>query len=117
MTVGVFGGDAAARRPLEIALLHQVRLVDVLDRLGVLAQRRRERFEPDRTAGELVHDRREEHAVDGVETLVIDLERGERLARYGERDASIVPDLGEVAHALEPAVRDARRAAGAARDP
>ena len=27
-----------------------------------------------------------------------------------------MPDLGEVAHALEPAVRDARRAAGAARD-
>src|SRR5207237_7161390 len=54
--------------------------------------------------------------VDGVETIVVDLELGERLARYGERDAPVVPDLREVAYAFQPAVRDARRATGAARD-
>ena len=116
MAVRVFGGDTTTRRPLEVALLHQVRLVHILDRLRVLAERRRQRFETDRAAGELIDDRSEKRAVHGVEPLVVDLERGERLARDGERHPTVVPHLREVADPLEPAVGDSRRAARAPRD-
>src|SRR5262249_1377842 len=51
------GDDPPARRALEEAELEQVRLVDILDRLGLLAERDRERREPDRAAAELLHDR------------------------------------------------------------
>src|SRR5439155_19929723 len=48
---------AAARRALDEAELEQIRLVDVLDRLLLLAERRRESRETDGTPVELLDDR------------------------------------------------------------
>jgi hypothetical protein len=96
--------------------LHQVRLIHVLDRLRILAEGRRERFEAHGATGELVDDRREQRAVDSVEALVIDLERGERLARDRERHSPVVSHLREVAHSLEPTVGDPRRPSRTSRD-
>ena len=58
--VGVPGrrDDPAARRPLEQAQLEQVRLVDVLERVGLLADRDGQRREADRAAREPLGDRR-----------------------------------------------------------
>ncbi len=55
--VGARGRDAAARRAIEEADLDQIRLVDVLDRVLLLADRGRQAVEPDRAAAELVDDR------------------------------------------------------------
>ena len=107
---------APARRALDEAELQQVRLVDVLDRVRLLAERRGERREADRPAVELVGDRAQQLARLAVEALLVDLEQLERLARDLGRDRALVAHLGDVAHAAEDAVRDARRAARAPRD-
>src|SRR5207237_3659801 len=72
--------DAAARGALQEAELQQVRLVDVLDRVGLLAERNRERGEADRPAAELVQDRAEQVAVDALQPDRVDLQQLERLA-------------------------------------
>ena len=59
---------------------------------------------------------REDLAVEAVEALVVDLEEVERGARGVGVDVATPVDLGEVAHALEQAVGDARGAAGALGD-
>ena len=105
-----------ARRALQEAELEQVRLVHVLDRVGLLAERDRERREPDRAAAELVRDRPQELAVDALEAGLVHLEELERLPRDRERDDARVADLRDVADAAQDAVRDARRAARPRRD-
>ena len=72
---------AAARRALEQAALQQERLVHVLDGLGRLADRDRERAEPDRAARERAAQRVEDRPVDLVEAELVDLEQRERVAR------------------------------------
>ena len=59
--------DAAARRALEQAQLEQERLVDVLDRVGLLADRHGQRREADRPAREPPGDRLRIAAVDPLE--------------------------------------------------
>ena len=110
------GDDAPARRPLQEAELEQVRLVDVLDRVRLLAERHRERREPDRAAAELLDDRAQQLAVEPLEAGLVDLEQLERLLGDLARDDAGVAHLGDVAHAPQDAVRDPRRAARAARD-
>ena len=105
-----------ARRALEEAELEQVRLVDVLDRLRLLAERDGERREPDRPAAELLDDAAQELAVEPLEAGAVDLEQRERLLGDLRRDDALVAHLGDVAHAAQDAVRDARRAARAAGD-
>src|SRR5581483_9742349 len=87
------GDRPPARRALDVAQLQQVRLVDVLDRLLLLAERRRERRQPDRTAVELHRDRAQELARLAVEALLVDLEQPERLAGDLRRDRAAVPHL------------------------
>src|SRR4029079_8753953 len=89
--------------------VERVRLVDVLDRVWLLAERDRERREPDRSAAKLQGDGLEQLAVDALEPLTVDLEQLERLLGHGRRDRAGMPDLGHVAYATEDAVRDARR--------
>src|SRR5207248_2225037 len=107
---------AAARRALDEAELQQVRLVDVLDRLLLLAERGGQRRQPDGPAVELARDRLQELPRLAVEALLVDLVQEERLTRDLGRDRAFVADLGDVAHAPEDAVRDPRRPARAARD-
>src|SRR5688572_37109 len=52
MLAAELGDDASARRALEEAELEQVRLVDVLDRVRLLAERHGERGQPDGPAAE-----------------------------------------------------------------
>ena len=56
------------------------RLVHVLDRLGRLAHRDRERAEPDRPPDERAAQRVQDRAVDLVEAELVDLEQRERVA-------------------------------------
>src|SRR6266571_5577434 len=110
------GHNASARCALQEAELQEVRLVDVLDRVLLLAEGDRERRQADRAAAELVQDRAQQLPVDALEADRIHLEQRERLARHVIRDHAVVPDLRDVAHAPQDAVRDPRRAARAACD-
>ena len=67
-----------ARGPLDEAALQQVGLVDVLDRVLLLAHGHRQRGEADRPATELRADRVEDVAVQAVEAEVVDLQQGQR---------------------------------------
>ena len=96
--------------------LQQVGLVDVLDRVGLLADGDGERGEPDRPAAELRADDVEDLAVEPVQALVVDLEQVERGVGGLGGDHAGGADLGVVAHALEQPVGDARRAAAALGD-
>ena len=71
---------------------------------------------PTGPAAELVDDGEEELAVHLVEAVLVHLEERAGVARDGGRDHAFRPHLGEVAHAAEEAVRDARRAAAAPGD-
>ena len=88
------GDDPPARRALEEAELEQVRLVDVLDRVGLLAERDRERREADRARRRsLLDDRAQQLAVGPLEPALVDLEQLERLARDVGGDRAGVPHL------------------------
>ena len=102
---------AAARRALDEAELQEVRLVHVLDRVGLLAERRGERRQADGAAVELLPDRAQELTVGPLEPGLVDLEQLERLGGDRGRDRSLVADLGDVADAPEDAVGDTRRPA------
>ena len=97
-------------------MLEEVGLVDVLDRVGLLADRRREGVHADRPAAELLDDGEEEAPVDLVEAVGVDLEEGEGVAGDGGGDGALGPDLGEVAHPAQEAVGDAGGPAAAAGD-
>src|SRR5262245_60931505 len=107
---------AAARRAVEVALLDQERLVDVLDRAAILADRGGERVQPDGSPAVFLDERTQERAVHAVEAGLVDLETREREAGELARHRRLAADLGEVAHAAQQAVGDARRAPRAGRD-
>src|SRR5581483_3341776 len=103
MPAAEIGDDPPTRRPLQEAELEQIRLVDIFDRLCLLAEGDRERRQPDRAAAELLDHGAQELTVEALETGTVHLEQCERL-------------LGDVAHAPQDPVRDARRAARACGD-
>ena len=108
--------DPARGRALDEPAQQQERLVDVLDRLGRLADRDRERAEPDGPADERAAQRVEDRPVDLVEAELVDLEQRERVACDVGGDPAVGAHLGVVAHPLQQPVRDAGRSPGAARD-
>ncbi len=72
------GRGTATRRALDQAALQQVRLVDILDRVLLLSDRRGQRGEPHRAAGELLADRAQDLPVEPIEPDVVDLQQVER---------------------------------------
>src|SRR5207249_5584637 len=114
--VGERGGDPALRRAHQVAFLDEEGLVDVLDGVALLGDRSGERLDPDRTPREAVDDGEQQRAVHLVEARLVDVEEAEPVARDDSVDLSLGPHLGEVAHAPEEPVRDARRAPRAAGD-
>src|SRR5262245_32280077 len=114
----VRGRHAPARRAREESLVDQVGLDHVLERALVLADRGGERLEAGGPAVEPLDRREEQRAVEPVEAGGVDVEPLEREARPRGLDAAPGAGLhlGEVAHAPQQAVRDARGAARAPRD-
>src|SRR5262249_6612763 len=92
------------------------RLVDVLDRLGLLRDGDRERAEPDRLPTERHAECMKQGAVDLVEAELGDLEQRQRGARGGVVDLSVAADLRVVTDTLEQTVGDARGPARASTD-
>ncbi|CAM2144510.1 hypothetical protein PT2222_160067 [Paraburkholderia tropica] len=116
VAIGELRGHASARRALQKALLDQIRLKHVLDRVALLADRGGEVVHAHRAAVELVENRFEQLAVHQVEAHGIDVEHAQRGVGDLRGDRAIGLHFGVVAHATQQAVGDTRRAARAARD-
>src|SRR5687768_2200291 len=91
---------------LEEARLDQIGLVEVLERPAVLSDRRGDRADPDRTAAELLDDRRKDPPVELVEPVLVHFETGERLTGGREVDLLLAGHFREVAQAAQKAVGD-----------
>ena len=113
MFVCVGKHDPAARSARDEGDLHEIGFVDVLDRAAVLAYRRGERVQTDRSAAELVDHRRDDLGVDRVEPQLVDLHPAERMVGDLIVYHALALDLGKVADALQDAVGDTRSAAAA----
>src|SRR5690606_41039304 len=91
--------DASARRALQEALLDQVRLEHVLDRVAFFADRRREVVEPDRAAGELLDHRQQQLSVHDVKADRVDVEIAQRVIGERRVDPALHLDLRTAANA------------------
>src|SRR5256885_10514465 len=116
MLVGARRGRASAGSPHEVSLGHEVRLVDVLEGIGLLAHCRRQRFEPHRASRELVDQGVEDLAIHGIEPRSIYLEAQQRPIRRFPRDRAVAFDLREIAHPPQQSIGNARRASRPPRD-
>ena len=74
--MGAAGCDAPARRAHEQALLDEVRLAHVLERVALLGAGGGERLDADRAAVELLDDRAQQRAVELVEPELVDAKTG-----------------------------------------
>jgi len=110
------GDHAAARRAHEKAAHDEVGLVDVLQRVGLLAERHGKRLETDGPAVELLDDRLQDVSVELVEPLAVHLQQLQGSETDVVTDAPLMAYLGEVADAAKQPVGDARRAARATGD-
>ena len=116
MREGGVGRDPPSRGALEEALLEQIGLVDVLDRVRLLSHRDRQRAEADRAAAELGADRAQDLAVQPVEPGRVHLEHVEGVGGHARVYMACPAHLGEVADPLQQAVRHPGRAARARGD-
>ncbi len=82
---------------LQKAALEQVGLVDVFDRVRLLADRHRKGGQTHGPPLELLSHRAQDVAVEAVEALGVHLEQVERLARHPRVDPPAAADLGIVA--------------------
>ncbi len=81
MLVGEPGRDPPARRAVDKTKLQQVRLVNIHDRIGFLADRGGDGFQADRPALEFLDDGAQHAAVDVVQAERIDVQQIERLTQ------------------------------------
>ena len=72
MLIGKLSCDPAARRAVQKTNLDQERLVNLLDGVRLLRQRRRQRVHPHRAALIFLDDGQQQLAVDFVEPVAID---------------------------------------------
>src|SRR2546425_2674430 len=107
-------GASAARRAGEEALLHEERLVHLLERARVLAHGGGDGRETNRSALELLDDGLQDPTVHVVEPELVHVEPFQRFAGDRRRDLAFGAHLRVVAYPLQEPVRDARRAAAAA---
>ena len=113
MFVCVGEHDPAARSARDEGDLHQIRLVHVFNSAAVLAYRRGERVQTDRSAAELVNHRQYDFGVDRVKPQLVNLHFAERMVGNLIVYHALALDLGKVADALQDAVGDTRSAAAA----
>ena len=114
--VGARGGDAAARRAVEHADLHEIGLVHLFDGVLFFAEGRGEGADTDRAAIVLVEEGEKKVAVHFVEAVFIHAEHAQRVLSDFAGDAAVGADFGKIAGAAEQTVGDTRRATAAAGD-
>ena len=106
----------ASRRAAEKAYLHEIRLVNVLDRDRLLSDRRGKRLKPDRTPAVKSDYNLKHPSVNIVKSEAVDLKTAECIIGDPAVDNTVAFDLCKVADALEQAVCDTRRSSRSRRD-
>jgi len=96
MPIGGIGDDAAARRAIQKALLHQEGLVYVFDGIDGFTDGRGDRIEADRAAAEFLDNDLKDLAVGPVETAGIDFQSIEGMIGKVGRNRLDVGDLSKV---------------------
>ena len=114
--VGLPRDAAATGRAGQEAQLHQVRLVHILQRNGLLADGGGQCVQPHRAAAVVFDDGAEHTAVHIVQAQGIHLQRQQRLVGHVLGDDAVGHHLGKVADTAQHTVGDAGRAAGAPGD-
>src|ERR1700756_1951053 len=74
MSEGAPGEHAAAGRALHEALLDQVRLDDLFDDIAFVAERRRQRLNPNRTTGVILANAPQITSVHRIQTALVNTE-------------------------------------------
>ena len=113
MLVSKPGGHSAAWGALNETDLQQVRLDDLFDRILFLVQRSTECAQTDGPPVEFFNDGPQQLNIAIVESKAVDLHLVERIGSDLFVDATVVIDLGKVAHAPQQPVDYARRSASA----
>ena len=114
VVIGQPGHTAAPGRPGQKADLHQVRLINILQRHALLPHGGGQGIQPHRTSGIVLNDGGEDAAVDAVQAEVIHLQPFQRLGGDLRGDDPAALHLGKVPDPLQKAVGDAGGAAAAA---
>ena len=107
---------ASPRCPHDVALLDQIGLQYIFDRVPLLAQRRSQVVDSYRPAIELVDHGQQQTTVEVVEATLVDIEQVQCLVGDHPGNVALPPDLGEVAYPAQQAIGDSRRTAGALGD-
>ena len=103
----------SARGAAQISDLHQIRLVDVLERNGFLPDRCGKRFQSNRASVVEFDDGFEHSAVGIVKDKSVNLELLKRIIGDLRVDGVLTLDLCKITYALEQAVGNTRRSARA----
>lgn len=104
--------DSSPRRPVDKPIFDQIGLIDLLDRPGILADRRRQRIQSHRAAGKLFHDRRQKQTVGLIQTVLIHFQKIQRERGDLPGDLSVIFHLGKIAYPLQETVGKPRGASG-----
>src|SRR5215472_11964261 len=103
-------------RAVEQPKLHQIRFVDLLDGVLLLAERGRESVQTDWPSAVFVNDREEEIAIDFIQPVLVHTEHLKRFFRHTGSNFSSGAHFSEIADAPQKPVRNARSPAAAARN-
>ena len=107
---------AAARRARQKPDLQQIRLIDVLQRDGLLTDGRSQRLKAHWAAAVIFHDGGKHAAVNRVEAQMVNLKLTERVVGSLGRNHTVVADLCKIAYTAQQAVCDTRRSARTGRN-
>ena len=116
MLISAAGDAAPPGRAGQKAHLHEIRLVNVLQRDGLLVDGGRQRVKTHRPAAVVFNNAGQHTAIHRVKAEIVHLQRGKRRVRNALCDHTARHDLREIPHAAEHPVGDSGRAAGAAGD-
>src|SRR6202521_258393 len=109
-------GDAAARGAVDHADLHEVGLVHLFDGVFFFGEHGGQRSQADWPARIFIEQRDHQFAVHFVQAALVDAQHLQRFLRDRARDTARRAHFRKIARAPQQSVRDARRAAAAARD-
>src|SRR5579863_3036614 len=97
--IGRFVCLAPALGAADEALLQEVRLDHVDQRVDFLVERGGQRLDPDRPTLIVLDDRLQKAAVEIVESFLVDAFERERFPRHGAIDLALCLDVGKIAYA------------------
>src|SRR5580704_16812150 len=111
---GAIGPDAAARSAVDKTELHQVRLIDLFDGVGLFIDGSGDGVDAYWSAAVFFEQRKHDFLVDFIQAEAVYFQQVERESGDGQIDVAGGANLRVIVHAAKQTVGDARRASAAA---